>query len=201
MSNFDMDWGSVKEAGTGASVDFIKLQTGQNQMRIVSKPSLVDVHWEKSVDGSTKKLTCLGRECPICKAGKVPMQRYQVKVIDRTDGKVKVLEGGTTIFNQVKNLAMDPEYGNPEMYDIKVTKSGSGRETKYSILPAPRKTELSPEESKAVEESKSLAELNKAKTPQEIAEMALECLTGVGGSDFGGATDDGDISDDDWKAL
>ena len=37
-------------------------------------------------------------------------------------GKVKVLEGGNAIFNQIKSFAMDEDYGDPRDYDIKITK-------------------------------------------------------------------------------
>lgn len=176
MNNFDMDWGSIKEPGTGSTIDFLKLKDGMNQIRIVGKPSLINIHWEKGIDGQNKKVICPGAGCPICKAGKAPQARYQIHVIDRVDGKVKVLEQGPTVFNQIKSYAMDADYGDPTKYDIKVKKEGSGRDTKYSLLPSPNKSEITAEEQKLVAECKSLEEINKVKTIEEINAIGLEIL-------------------------
>lgn len=206
MSQYDLGWGEIKEPGTGGNVDFMKLQNGINQLRIVGKPSLVDIHWEKGVDGSNKKIICPGAGCPICKAGHVPMNRYQVQVVDRADSKVKVLEGGPTIFNSIKAYAMDPDYGDPTTYDLKIKKEGSGRETKYTVVAAPKKSHITDEEQKAVESTKTLSEINKPKTIEEIMQLGLEILTGsISDLDDGfGSTDNPStamIDDDDWNAL
>ena len=77
----------------GNGVDFVKFVTGQKQtLRIVGKPSKIESHWEKDAAGKSKRVICLGIECPICRVGQVPTSRYQVLVIDRADKKVKVLE-------------------------------------------------------------------------------------------------------------
>ena len=204
MSNFDLEWGTIKEPGTGNNVDFMKLQTGINQVRIVSRPSLIDIHWEKATDGSQKKVICLGAGCPICKAGKVPMSRYQVKVIDRADSKVKVLEGGPTIFNSIKNFVVDPDYGDPTKYDLKIRKEGSGRETRYTCVASPKKGNLTDAEEKAVSESRSLEEINKAKSVDDIMQLGLECLLGSTGDlsvNAPSTNNSDDISDDDWNQL
>ncbi len=176
MNNFDMEWGSIKEPGTGSAIDFLKLKDGLNQIRIVGKPSLINIHWEKGIDGQNKKVICPGAGCPICKAGKAPQTRYQIQVIDRADGKIKVLEQGPTVFNQIKSYAMYPDYGDPTKYDIKIKKEGSGRDTKYSLLPSPNKNDITADEQKLIAECKSLEEINKIKTIEEINAIGLEVL-------------------------
>ncbi|AEO93636.1 single strand DNA binding protein [Bacillus phage G] len=210
----ELDWGSVRAGGSGEGTPFIKLQPGVNQVRVVGKPYLVDIHWEKGLDGQNKKVVCPGAGCPVCKAGHVPMARYQVLVIDRTDNKVKILEGGPRIFSAIKDYAMDPDYGDPSKYDLKIKKEGSGRETKYTVLASPNKGNLTPEESDLVDNSKSLTDINKPKSIDEIYQMGLEVLAssmpdladdaGWGpaptGGDSTGSSDMG-ISDDDWNDL
>lgn len=200
MANFDMDWGQIKEVGTGGNVDFLKLQPGENRMRIVGKPSLIEIHWEKGLDGQTKKVICVGSGCPICKAGHAPQRRYQIKVIDRTDAVVKILEGGATVFNAIRAYAMDPDYGDPTRYDIKIKKEGSGRETKYTVVASPKQSDLTDEEARKVDESKSLAEINKPKSIEEIMQMGLEVLSDSL-MDLGAEDDMGDFGDDDWEGL
>lgn len=212
----ELDWGNVRVGGGGEGTPFMRLDAGINQVRVVGRPFQVDIHWEKGLDGQNKKVVCPGAGCPLCKKGKVPMARYQVMVIDRKDAKVKILEGGPRIFSAVKDYAMDPDYGDPTKYDLKIKKEGSGRETKYTVLAAPNKSNLTADEQNAVNNSKTLTDINKPKSIEEILQMGLECLaesvSGLGGNDAwgtstGGSTGSGDsqeqldISDSDWDNL
>ena len=201
MAIFDMDWGNITAPGTGNGVDFVKFTNGQKQtLRIVGKPSKIESHWEKDASGKSKRVICLGIECPICRVGQVPTSRYQVLVIDRTDKKVKVLEGGPQIFNAIKGYAMDSEYGNPMTYDIRITREGAGRETKYTVIPSPNKSDLTDEEKEMVANSKSIEELNKVKTVDEIMQLGLVCL--ADNDDFGvAAPKSTELKDDDWGEL
>ena len=98
----EMSWSNLKTEGNGELTQTLKLQQGQNQMRLVSLPYECHVHWEDTVEGAHKRVVCSGTGCPICNAGHTPQKRFQVLVIDRVDGKVKVLEDGNAIFNQIK---------------------------------------------------------------------------------------------------
>lgn len=213
----ELDWGNVRVGGSGEGTPFMRLDAGINQVRVVGRPFQVEIHWEKGLDQQNKKIVCPGAGCPLCRKGHVPMARYQVLVIDRKDAKVKILEGGPRIFSAVKDYAMDPDYGDPTKYDLKIKKEGSGRETKYTVLAAPNKSNLTPEEQSAVANSKTLTDINKPKTIEEIHQMGLECLADSvagleddnnswsGGStgDASGASNDKslEISDDDWDSL
>jgi len=172
----ELSWTSVRGGEAQEPAPFLKLQTGENRIRIVGNPSLIDIHWEKGLDGQAKKIICPGKGCPICKVGHAPQSRYQIQVIDRTDGKVKILEGGVTIFNQIKECAMDEDFGDPTQYDFKIKKEGTGRETKYSLRPNPKKIPLSPEELELVAASRKLSDINKTKTIEEILQLGLDIL-------------------------
>lgn len=201
----EMAWGQIKSAGTGEGTPYVKLQPGVNVMRIVGLPYEVEVHWEESLDGSKKRIVCLGVGCPICKAGHVPQKKFQVLVIDRTDGKLKILEGGNSIFRQIKDYAMDADYGDPSKYDIKIKKEGSGRETKYTIVASPKKSELTPEEQALLDGARTLSEINKPKTVEELMQMNLQVLAGDSTGfedDWGDGENTSTISsDDDWDNL
>lgn len=172
----EMTWGNLQTGGNGELTKTLKLKAGQNQVRLVSNPYECQVHWEDTTDGSHRRIVCNGPGCLICKAGHTPQKRFQVLVIDRAEGDVKVLEGGNAIFNQIKTYAMDPDYGDPKNYDIKITKTGSGRDTRYSVVASPKQIPLTAEEQNKVNETKTLAELNKPKTNDELLEMNLEIL-------------------------
>lgn len=203
----EMAWGEMKTTGSGEGTPYIKLQPGENRMRIVGLPYETEIHWEETEDGSKKRIVCLGVGCPICKAGHVPQKKYQVLVIDRTDNKLKILEGGNSIFKQIKDYAMDPDYGDPSKYDIKIKKEGSGRETRYTVVAAPKKSDLTSEENQLLSNAKSLSEINKPKTLEELAQMNLKVLNSSSdyGDDWGdensASIDSSNVSDDDWNLL
>jgi hypothetical protein len=177
-TRFDMSWGDVtsNNSNGGPTANYLKLQNGENKMRVVSAPSKIELHWEETVDGAKKRIVCIGAKCPICKKGKSPQIRFQVKVLDRADGEVKVLECGKQIISSIKNYAVDPDYGDPTKYDIKIKKEGTGRDTKYSILPSPNKGDLTSEELAKVEEAPTIAEINKFRSVDDIYSMQLRCL-------------------------
>lgn len=77
--------------------------------------------------------------------GQAPRVRYYSRVIVRTmdDGKpaseAKVFGFGTMIKNAIADLALSDDWGNPEDYDITVKRTGSDKQTKYSLIPLPKK--------------------------------------------------------------
>jgi hypothetical protein len=209
----ELDWGSVKSGSTAEATPFMRLESGANQIRVVGRPYQVSIHWENALDGTKRKIVCLGKNCPLCKKGKVPMQRFQVLAINRKTNKVEILEGGPKIFGEIKQYAVDPDYGDPTKYDFKIKKEGSGRETKYTVMAAPKKSDLTAEELTMIENSKSLSDINKPKTIEEIYTMGLEALSDSvadldddfsssnSGSSTENKTESLDIDDDDWDKL
>lgn len=203
-SNFEMSWEAAAKdssAGTsGASADFMKLENGDNRIRIVSNPARINAHWEKTIDGKNKKVICSGHDCPLCEKGERATARYQLLVIDRAEAdKIKVLDCGKQVMNAISTYSADPDYGDPTKYDIKIKKEGSGRDTHYTAVAVPHKTPLTENEQKMVSEAKSLKELNKIPTRDEVLDMGLEILAGDG---LGSASDSGVSNDDNaWSDL
>lgn len=197
-SNFNMSW--TDDSFDNGNTQYLNLKSGENRVRVVGSPSRVEVHWEKTLDGSKKKIVCLGNGCPICKCGHSPQIRYQVKVIDRTDNSVKILECGPQIIKEIRKYALDSDYGDLSKYDIKIIKTGVSRDTNYSVVAVPTKSDLTADEQKMVDESISIEDFNKIRTVEELYEMQLECLADSM-SDL--ATEDNDDLDDfdDWDNL
>jgi len=78
---------------------------------------------------------------------------YICNVIDREDGKVKLLDLKRTIYGGVCEYARNPEYGNPadevKGYDITIKKDKTGplpQNVKYSIMPGRESKPLTDEE-------------------------------------------------------
>lgn len=201
-SNFNMNWDEIPSSNDGNGLEYLVLKPGINQIRIAGQPSKLEIHWENDLNGGKKKIICLGAKCPICKkgVGHEPQIKFQVKVIDRAENKIKVLECGKQIIKSIKEYAMDSDYGDPTKYDIKIKKEGSGRDTKYSVMPVPNKSNFTEEELKMIEESPDIADINKIKTEEEIYQMQLAVLADsiadlVEDDDMNDGTDDPDWDD------
>ena len=49
--------------------------------------------------------------------------------------KAQILSKGVSVFNRIVELAEDEDWGDPQKYDIKISRTGTGLETRYSIVP------------------------------------------------------------------
>ena len=208
--NFEKSWKDLDDDfSQGARVNYMKLQAGKNVCRIASNPSKIMLHWEKDILGKSHKIVCTGdSSCPLCKLGHAPSTRYQMKVIDKTNGEAeaKMLEVGATIIRQLLGFVNDEDYGDPKTYDVKIQKEGSGRETRYTVTASPRKNEITPSEQEMIDQLPSPSDINKVMTKDQIMELNLSC--------FGNSSNEDDLERpekkeepkknsamDDWEQL
>jgi len=142
-------WDDV--GGNSGPFEQMALPQGESRVRLlIPDPWYLHEHWV-DVPGvaqtTSRKIVCSGDEnCLACKRGLVPSKRNYIPVIDRADKKAKILEGGVTIFGEIKKFKNDAEYGDPTMYDIKIFREGTNLNTSYSLTPSPNKTPLTEEE-------------------------------------------------------
>jgi len=155
----------IKEKG-----DWLNLKEGSNKVRIVSHFVDYGIHTYKDVDGKYKSAVCIGKEngCPYCAKGMPVRVQFLGWVIDRTDGKVKLLRIGWTIEEKIRNLQQSEDYGFTDLpdYDIDIIRTGEGLDTEYDVIPARKSTELTEEEKAMV--------LETIKEPQEIIDKMKE---------------------------
>ena len=162
------DYKNIEKKYNIGGGDWLKLEDGDNKIRIVSEFFDFAEHFIKS---ENKSYTCLGKKgnCKYCESGLKPTVKFLGWVLDREDGAVKLLRVGYMIYKQIGALAMSDEYGFdgvPE-YDITIKKSGKELGTEYQVLPARKNTELTKDEEKLVKEKTK-------KTPEEIVEKMKE---------------------------
>lgn len=100
-------------------------------------------------------------------------QKWCCWVIDRKDGEVRLAEFGMSIIKQIKALSENPEYTFEMVpsYDITIFRDGKGMETRYTITPARKDTELTEEEKRKIEKAGKVADfVMKLKAPSVTAE-------------------------------
>lgn len=74
--------------------------------------------------------------------GKISVKRFIAGVVyDYEDGDFKILEiTQRRLMDQLFKFIKDSDYGDPSGYDIKISKSGEGKDTEYSLVAAPPKS-------------------------------------------------------------
>lgn len=151
MPKFIDDYGKYDiPSGSG---NFFKLDDGENRLRICTKALEVEYHEDKS-GGKYSTTICPGKEkCTLCKTGKSTKFKYAFLVLSRKDNKPYVYEAPITVFRQVVAYDTNDEYGDVRKYDITIKKEGTGRNTAYTVIASPKKSELTDAEEKMITES------------------------------------------------
>lgn len=104
--------------------------TGWSAWTVDKKP----IRWERKPDELPANLA------PDL-SGKVSLKRFLAGVVyDYEENDFKILEiTQRTLMDQLFKFIKDEDYGDPTGYDIKISKSGEGKETTYSLVAAPPK--------------------------------------------------------------
>lgn len=152
-------WGTTKGSVTSDKVDYLSFKAGKNVVRIVSPVLPRYVYWLKNPDGKPAAFDCLrfnreterfvsGAKDPIsvlglkdpnpdAKTGKEvplkPKKNYVCWVIDRADGKLKIMEVKATILKGIQSTLGQLEIDDPMSIDFVIEKTGSGFDTEYKV--------------------------------------------------------------------
>lgn len=132
MSFLPTDYESPKSSG-----GYMKIQDGENKIRILSKPIM---GWEDWQDGKPvrfrmedRPLTSIDPKKPIKHFWSVIVWNHiaeQIQIFNITQSSVR---------KSIEDLCRDEVWGEPFGYDIKIVRSGEGMKTKYVVNPAPHK--------------------------------------------------------------
>ena len=144
----------AKKYGVGTS-DWMNLEVGLNKLRIVSEFEDFGTHFQKAIKKST---ICIGKEnCILCQEGDKSKVQFLGWVIDRKDGNLKLLRIGYQIFKQLGLLGQSDQYKFDAIptYDITITRTGTGLETEYTIMPDRQDTLLTEDEKEHIASLKS----------------------------------------------
>lgn len=191
----EQKWGQVSleeddfSQGSTAGGPSMKLEVGENRIRVVSPINQTWVHWLQDVTGARKKVNCAADGCPLCKNGEAPKKRFVMKVIDRATGTVKVLEASPSVGQQLQTLYKDAEWGKLHGYDVKVIKGAKGTSPAnyYKVVPCP-KSPLTDAEKKMAQEDKT--DLAPYFTPSSVADVE-KAMTNFKTADGGGSSEGG----------
>lgn len=182
----EVDWSSVGgTSGTGSKAKFIKFSAGKSvKVRPVGRAVEFCKFFVKTANGN--RSVCVDLENSE-KAASIladhtgqdvePQHRFAINVIDRSDGEVKILEGGKSIFNAFAGWAkeMNCHPGGTGGGDWAIAATGDGKMRRYQCNHL-KTTVISAEEKakvKAAVDERSLEEVFKGIPLNELIEKTF----------------------------
>ena len=126
---------------------YMKLQKGENRFRIMSKPILGWLDWK---DNQPHRFRMNEKPTAPFDPSRAVKHFWAFIVWNCNEQQIQILEITQSGIQQaIAALSKDPDWGAPFGYDIKVTRSGEGLDTEYTVSPVPHK----PRPDEAVEAS------------------------------------------------
>ena len=193
----EVDWNN---GDTGAPKnDYMKLEEGENVVRVMGNPVQYYVHWITTTDGSKRKIVSpidsMALVSRLEDAGFKRKATWIVKVLDRKTDTFKVLEVGSQIYNGIRSLYNNPKWGKVTDYDISIMRGPKGSQPLYSVQPNP-KEKIDPSLKGKFVEFSSRVDVSKMTKPAEAATVCE--LLGWDTSQFAQQTSADSFTDDDF---
>jgi hypothetical protein len=167
--------------------EFLRLEEGSNEMRLVTQPFQFLVHKVKKDPNNPKdfgqKVYCsaIHGSCPCCDMGDKAKPRWLIGVISRKTGTFKILDISYAVFSQIRKYAKNTQrWGDPTKYDIDIVVDKNGGATGYYSVQAISKEPLSAAD-QVIKDSVDLDDLKRRVTPPtpEQAQKRLDKINGV----------------------
>lgn len=125
------------EAPKSQGQNYVKLEKGENKIRILSKPIIGWLDWKDN-----KPLRFPMNEKPTKPIDPdKPIKHFWAFVVwSYNTNSIAIMEiTQATIQHAIQALSKDQDWGNPFRYDIKIIKSGEKLDTEYTVNPVPHK--------------------------------------------------------------
>ncbi len=125
--------------------NYMRLQIGDNRFRILGAAIVGHMFWQTDNSGNRR---------PVRRRMDEDIEEHEIEI--GNDGKpervkhfwafpvwnghqVQILEiTQRTVQDALRSLDESPDWGDPAGYDVTVTRKGSGLDTEYAVLPAPK---------------------------------------------------------------
>ena len=122
---------------TGGGDNYLKFEDGTTRFRVLSRPKMGSLAWDKE----SKPHRFQMGETPAGTWKEKPRHFWALVVWNYDKKRPQILEiTQATVISAIVELYNDADWGAPWNYDLKVTKTGSGKDgTKYSTTPSPVK--------------------------------------------------------------
>jgi len=163
------DW----DDGDLGTSDFMKLEEGNNEVRVFTKPYQFYQAWAEDASGKERRIRSAVENCPLVERGDDVKPRWYVGVLNRKAGTANILEIGPQIFKGIRSLKNKKVWGDPRAYDLDIERFPKNTQPLYVVSPMP-KAPITSEEKTLIKEFLSRVDLVKMvepPTPEEVREM------------------------------
>jgi hypothetical protein len=168
----EVDWNAADSGGTKSN--FMRMEEGENLVRVMGNPVQFYIHWVVTPDGSRRKVNSPIDSPKLIRrledSGFKRQARWLVKVLDRTDDEFRVLEVGPQIYNGIKSLYNNSRWGKVTQYDLSINKGPKGTQPLYGVTPNPKEALSADFKSKFVAFNDRV-DVDKVITPATSAEV------------------------------
>lgn len=134
MANFlPSDYKAPRTSG-----NYMKLQDGENKIRILSAPVIGWEDW--TADNKPVRFRYADRpKAPI--DPERPIKHFWAFVVwNYVESRIQILQiNQATVRDALETLSKDADWGLPYFYDVKIVKSGEKINTKYNVVALPHK--------------------------------------------------------------
>jgi hypothetical protein len=164
-----VDWSKVEsrqsangDGGERRQIEYYKFSPGKHRVRLLKQPFFYHQHFIPKEDcGTDRDIPVISPgpdEDPLVPLGYEPSEKCAVNVIDRKDGKVKIMRVGPTVYNAFIGYAQEFETNPGDLkkgpdFIINVDDPGGNpRQRKYSVMPA-KVTPITKAEAESIKEN------------------------------------------------
>jgi len=173
VNDFQDDEKSKGGGSTNKRTPFMQLKQGDNTVRLVGNHVKFRRHWAPF---SARVITHddYKNQDPAWQAGFYPRETFAIHVIDRADGKLKILEKGKSLFKQFAryNKVNDVNPAGKDGTDWVISVEGSGLQTSYSATAKSKPTPFTEAEIEMIKANKApLKEIYKTTPIEKIKEL------------------------------
>lgn len=123
-----------------ASSPYMKLEEGENKIRILSAPVMGWEDWIETSSGKRPKRYRYEDKPESWANPERPGKHFWAFLVwDYAEDKIRILQiNQVSIQKGIQDLSKDEDWGEPFFYDIKINKEGKELRTKYSVNPGRR---------------------------------------------------------------
>lgn len=117
---------------------YMKIQDGENKIRILSAPVMGWEDW--TTDKKPVRFTMDNKPSKSIDP-KRPVKHFWAFIVwNYAEERIQIMQvTQATIRTTLATLCKDSDWGDPFFYDIKISKSGEGKDTEYTVTPLPHK--------------------------------------------------------------
>lgn len=115
--------------------NYMKLDLSENRIRILSKPIIGWKYWDED-DDKPVRFRRADKPEPTGDPENPVREFWAMVVWNYGSKKVQILEiHQAGIIKGIDKLSKDPDWGSPFNYDLKISRTGEGKKSRYSVHP------------------------------------------------------------------